>query len=311
MALKDSTAVIPETRRGAIDIVETRRKFNLKPDRIAAWIALLAGSILMLFPIFWLVTTSLKTKKQIFKFPPVWIPDPIRWQNYSDALRAQPFDRYAMNTLIITVASIFGVLLSSSLVAYAFARLRFPGRDVLFFLILSELMLPQTVTLIPRYIEFREFGWIDTWWPLIVPNYFGNAFFIFLLRQFFRTIPRELSDAAKVDGASEFRIFWQIILPLSRPALTVVAIFTFLSLERLPGAADLHLLRRQVHGFTRAGEFPRSALDRVGSSHGRFDDVDCAGGHPLLLAPAILYPRRRADGIEGVVRMLVGERRCR
>jgi ABC-type glycerol-3-phosphate transport system permease component len=228
MALKDSTAVIPETRRGAIDIAETRRRFNLKPDRIAAWIALLAGSILMLFPIFWLVTTSLKTKKQIFRFPPVWIPDPIRWQNYSDALRAQPFDRYAMNTLIITVASIFGVLLSSSLVAYAFARLRFPGRDVLFFLILSELMLPQTVTLIPRYIEFREFGWIDTWWPLIVPNYFGNAFFIFLLRQFFRTIPRELSDAAKVDGASEFRIFWQIILPLSRPALTVVAIFTFL-----------------------------------------------------------------------------------
>jgi multiple sugar transport system permease protein len=99
---------------------------------------------------------------------------------------------------------------------------------VLFFLVLSELMLPQTVTLIPRYIEFREFGWIDTWWPLIVPNYFGNAFFIFLLRQFFRTIPRELSDAAKVDGASEFRIFWQIVLPLSRPALTVVAIFHFL-----------------------------------------------------------------------------------
>jgi multiple sugar transport system permease protein len=228
MALEDTTAVLPETRRVASEIVVPRRRAHIRYDLIAAWIVLLAGAIVMMFPIFWLVTTSLKTKKQIFRFPPVWIPDPIRWQNYTDALRAQPFDRYAMNTLIITVASIVGVLASSSLVAYAFARLRFPGRDILFFLILSELMLPQTVTLIPRYIEFKQFGWIDTWWPLIVPNYFGNAFFIFLLRQFFRTIPRDLSDAAKVDGASEFRIFWQIILPLSRPALTVVAIFTFL-----------------------------------------------------------------------------------
>jgi multiple sugar transport system permease protein len=228
MALEDTTAVLPETRRVASEIVVPRRRVHIRYDLIAAWIVLLAGAIVMMFPIFWLVTTSLKTKKQIFRFPPVWIPDPIRWQNYTDALRAQPFDRYAMNTLIITVASIVGVLASSSLVAYAFARLRFPGRDILFFLILSELMLPQTVTLIPRYIEFKQFGWIDTWWPLIVPNYFGNAFFIFLLRQFFRTIPRDLSDAAKVDGASEFRIFWQIILPLSRPALTVVAIFTFL-----------------------------------------------------------------------------------
>lgn len=228
MALEDSTAVIPETRRHAGAVGVSSRKFRVPWVQIAAWTALVGGAVVMMFPIFWLVTTSLKTKAQIFKFPPVWIPDPVRWQNYSDALRAQPFDRYAANTLIITVANILGVMISSSLVAYAFARLRFPGRDILFILILSELMLPQTVTLIPRYIEFRKLGWIDTWWPLIVPNFFGNAFFIFLLRQFFRTIPRDLSDAAKVDGASELRIFWQIILPLSRPALTVVAIFTFL-----------------------------------------------------------------------------------
>jgi multiple sugar transport system permease protein len=229
MALDDSRVMIGEmTRQRFGETGLTRPRFRVDPVRIAAWAALLGGSVVMLFPIFWLVTTSLKNKAQIFKFPPQWIPDPVRWQNYPNAWRAQPFDRYAANTLIITVASIVGVMISSSLVAYAFARLRFPGRDVLFILILSELMLPQTVTLIPRYIEFRQFGWIDTWWPLIVPNYFGNAFFIFLLRQFFRTIPRDLSDAAKVDGASEFRIFWQIILPLSRPVLTVVAIFTFL-----------------------------------------------------------------------------------
>jgi ABC-type glycerol-3-phosphate transport system permease component len=228
MALKDSTVAIPDARSRAGETTATRKRFRFDPVRIAAWVALLAGAIVMIFPIFWLVTTSLKTKAQIFQFPPVWIPNPVRWQNYTDAWNAQPFDRFAANTLIITVANIIGVMISSSLVAYAFARLRFPGREILFILILSELMLPQTVTLIPRYIEFRKLGWIDTWWPLIVPNFFGNAFFIFLLRQFFRTIPRDLSDAAKVDGASELRIFWQIILPLSRPALTVVAIFTFL-----------------------------------------------------------------------------------
>jgi multiple sugar transport system permease protein len=228
MAFEDSTVAIGETRSRYGDVAATRRRFRFRPAPIAAWVVLFLGSIVMLFPIFWLVTTSLKVKSQIFKFPPVWIPNPVHWQNYPDALTAVPFDRYAVNTLIITAANIVGVMLSSSLVAYAFARLRFPGRDILFILILSELMLPQTVTLIPRYIEFKELGWIDTWWPLIVPNYFGNAFFIFLLRQFFRTIPRDLSDAAKVDGASELRIFWQIVLPLSRPALAVVAIFTFL-----------------------------------------------------------------------------------
>jgi ABC-type glycerol-3-phosphate transport system permease component len=182
----------------------------------------------MLFPVFWMVSTSLKEKAQIFRYPPVWIPSPFVWSNYPDALNSVPFDRYAVNTVIICVANIAGVLISSSIVAYAFARLRFPGRDVLFIIVLSELMLPPTVTLIPRYIEFRELDMINTWWPLILPNWFGNAFFIFLLRQFFRTIPRDLSDAAKVDGASELRIFWQIILPLSRPALAVVVIFQFL-----------------------------------------------------------------------------------
>jgi multiple sugar transport system permease protein len=228
MALEDSSVALGEAHGRYGEVVATRRRFRFHWQRIAAWIVLLLGSIVMLFPIFWLVTTSLKVKSQVFKFPPVWIPNPVHWRNYPDALTAVPFDRYAVNTMFITTANIVGVMLSSALVAYAFARLRFPGRDVLFILILSELMLPQTVTLIPRYIEFKELGWIDTWWPLIVPNYFGNAFFIFLLRQFFRTIPRDLSDAAKVDGASELRIFWQIILPLSRPALAVVAIFTFL-----------------------------------------------------------------------------------
>lgn len=225
----EETIVIGEPQSLVGGLKRTRqRPARVAPSDLLAWLVLCLGSLVMLAPIFWLVSTSLKVPAQTYRFPPEWIPNPVRWQNYPDALSAVPFDRYVLNTLIITVASIVGVVLSSSLAAYGFARLRFPGRDVLFVLVLTTLMLPQTVTLIPRYIEFRELGWIDTWWPLIVPNWFGNAYFIFLLRQFFRTIPRDLSDAARVDGASEFRIFWQIILPLSRPALMVVVVFSFL-----------------------------------------------------------------------------------
>jgi ABC-type glycerol-3-phosphate transport system permease component len=229
MATEQTTVVIgdQQARVGALELAR-RRRVRLEPARVVAWILLVLGAIVTLLPIVWLVSTSLKIPAQTYKYPPEWIPNPVRWQNYPDALTAMPFGRFTVNTLIISGASIAGVLLSSSLAAYGFARLRFPGRDALFVLVLTALMLPQTVTLIPRYIEFRELGWIDSWWPLIVPNWFGNAYFIFLLRQFFRTIPRDLSDAARVDGASEFRIFWQIIMPLSRPALMVVVVFSFL-----------------------------------------------------------------------------------
>jgi len=228
MAIEDATIIRTKAQERYGETGLTQRKFRIDWTRAAAWIALLLGSVLMLAPIYWMVSTSLKAKSQIFHYPPVWIPDPFVWSNYPDALTAVPFDRYAVNTVIICVANIVGVLVSTSIAAYAFARLRFPGRDVLFIIVLSELMLPPTVTFIPRYIEFRELNLIDTWWPLILPNWFSNASFLFLLRQFFRTIPRDLSDAAKVDGASEFRIFWQIILPLCRPVLAVVVIFQFL-----------------------------------------------------------------------------------
>jgi multiple sugar transport system permease protein len=193
------------------------------------YLVMLAVSLLLLAPLFWMVSTALKDRKQIFTYPPEWLPDPVLWHNFSDSLSAYPFGRFAMNTLIIAGFNIAGVLLTASMAAYAFARLRFPGRDLIFMILLSTLMLPFAVLMIPRYIEFRELGWLDSWLPLIVPNWFGGSvFFIFLLRQFFRTIPRDLSDAAKLDGASEFRIFWQIVIPLSKPALAVVAVFVFL-----------------------------------------------------------------------------------
>jgi multiple sugar transport system permease protein len=226
------TGTVTESRAAAMPATVAQRRPRFDWGRAVIWLILVLGSIVMLLPIAWMVSTSLKMPAQIFKFPPEWIPNPFAWQNFPDSMTAMPFARYIANTLVITGANMIGVLLSASLAAYAFARLRFPGRDLLFWLLMSTLMLPQAVILIPRYIEFRYLSWIDTWLPLIVPSFFsaglGGAFYIFLLRQFFRSIPRELSDAAKVDGASEFRIYWQLIMPLSRPAITVVLIFTFL-----------------------------------------------------------------------------------
>jgi multiple sugar transport system permease protein len=199
-------------------------------ERVVVWTLLVAGALVMLLPFLWLVSTSLKEQRQIFVYPPQWIPDPIRWQNYPEALTSLPFARYTLNTLIITSLTMIGVLLTSSLCAYGFARLRFPGRDLIFMVLLSTLMLPYAVIMIPQYIMFKYLGWIDTYLPLVVPFWFGGGIFnVFLLRQFFRTIPADLTEAARIDGASELRIYWRIMLPLAGPALAVVAIFTFIN----------------------------------------------------------------------------------
>jgi multiple sugar transport system permease protein len=198
-------------------------------ERALTHIILLFLSLLILVPLAWMVSTALKERKQIFTYPPEWLPSPALWHNFTDAMDVFPFQTFVRNTLIIAGFNIAGTILTSSLAAYAFARLRFPGRDLIFMILLSTLMLPFAVLMIPRYVEFRELGWLDSWLPLIVPNWMGGSvFFTFLLRQFFRSIPRELSDAAKIDGASEFRIYWQIVMPLAKPALAVVAIFVFL-----------------------------------------------------------------------------------
>jgi len=208
---------------------EAKRRLTRRAEYALTWIVLVILTIMMLFPLGWMVSTALKERKQIFTYPPQWIPDPILWSNFREAMTVFPFATFIRNTLIIAGFNIVGVVLTSSLAAYAFARLRFPGRDIIFMILLSTLMLPFAVLMIPRYVEFRELGWLDSWLPLIVPNWFGGSvFYIFLLRQFFRGIPRELSDAAKLDGASEFRIYWQIVMPLAKPALAVVAVFVFL-----------------------------------------------------------------------------------
>ena len=187
----------------------------------------LLGAI-FLVPFFWMVSTSLKAESQIFVFPPKWIPDPVLWSNYPNAVSAIPFWTYAYNTIFITGFNILGVLISSSLVAYSFARLRWPGRNQLFVILLATMMLPGQVTMIPVFLLFKELGWVNTFLPLIVPAFFGNAFYIFLLRQFFLTIPVDLEDAARVDGCPRLLTYWHVILPLSKPALATVGVFTFM-----------------------------------------------------------------------------------
>ncbi|MEJ5202471.1 MAG: carbohydrate ABC transporter permease [Anaerolineales bacterium] len=188
---------------------------------------LIAGSLMFLLPLFWAFSSSLKPDYQIFKIPPQWIPSPVRWQNYSEAWTYVPFGRFMLNTLIIAAGAITGNLLSCTVIAYGFARLRAPGKNTLFILMLSTMMLVEPVRIIPMYIEFKTLGWIDTFLPMIVPAFFGSPFYIFLLRQFFMNIPKDLSDAALIDGASHLQILWRIILPISKPALAAVAIFNF------------------------------------------------------------------------------------
>ncbi len=190
---------------------------------------LLLGAVLVFFPFAWTISTSLKTEQQTLAYPPTWVPDPVQWENYPEALTARPFGRYYVNTTIITTLSVIGQVLSSAVVAYGFARFRFPGRGFIFLVLLSTLMIPFHMLIIPRFILFKYLGWLDTFLPLIVPNFFGGAFSIFLLRQYFLTIPLDLDEAAKMDGANAFQIFMSIILPLARPALGAVAVFEFVS----------------------------------------------------------------------------------
>jgi multiple sugar transport system permease protein/sn-glycerol 3-phosphate transport system permease protein len=193
-----------------------------------SYILLGTGSLLFLAPLFWQVTTSLKTSADTMKYPPVWLPLPPQWQNYAELFERFPFWRYAANSMFVTTLVIIGTVLSSSLAAYGFARLRMPGRDLIFLVLLSTLMLPGIVLVIPQFVLFQRLQWINTYNPLIVPAFFGSPFSIFLLRQFFLTIPRDLEDAARIDGAGYLRIYAQIMLPLAGPALVAVAIYSFI-----------------------------------------------------------------------------------
>ena len=193
------------------------------------YLLIAAGALIMMIPLAWLLSSSFKDTGKIFLFPPQWVPDPWQPENYREVFEQIPFVRFYWNTILVTGLAMAGQIISASLVAFGFARLRFPGRDVLFIVLLGTIMIPYQVTLIPTFVLFRLLGWLDTYVPLVLPYWLGGgAFYVFLLRQFYMRLPLDLDDAGRIDGANTFAIYWRIILPQAKPALGVVAVFTFL-----------------------------------------------------------------------------------
>jgi ABC-type glycerol-3-phosphate transport system permease component len=222
------------TRTALPPAFATSRSSSVRALRIARWTLIyavvVAGSAVSMFPFVWTFFSSGKEPGELYRLPPTLWPANPQWiQNYETVWQLIPFGQWLVNTAFVTAVDLTGTVISASLVAYAFARFRFPGRDLFFLLCLSTLMLPTEVTLIPQYLLFKNLGWIDTYWPLIVPVWLGGgAFNIFLMRQFILSIPLDLDEAAKIDGASSLRIFAQILMPLCKPALATMAALGFI-----------------------------------------------------------------------------------
>jgi multiple sugar transport system permease protein len=202
-------------------------RFRVRPARIVLYLLVIGGALIYAMPFIWMLSTSVKPQAEIFLSPPRWLPSVWQWQNYTIPWDNLPMLTFYKNTIIVTGLNIVGTLASSSIVAFAFARMRFRGRGVLFIVILATMMLPRQVTLIPLYLIWSKLGLLNTFGPLVIPAFFGHAFSIFLLRQYMMAIPLEMDEAARIDGASWFQLYWRIILPLSAPALGVVAIYAF------------------------------------------------------------------------------------
>jgi multiple sugar transport system permease protein len=198
-------------------------------QKILTHVVLIVLSLLFFIPFFWMVTGSLKVDSQLSAFPIVWFPDPVTLEHYIYGLTVVPFDLYALNTLVICLFSMLGAVFSGSFVAYGLSKINWPLRTPLFVIILGTTMVPFYVTMVPLFSLFRTLGWVNTYLPLIVPHFLGVPFYIFLLRQFFMTIPNEMLEAARIDGANELQIFWRVVLPLAKPALATVALFQFLN----------------------------------------------------------------------------------
>ena len=218
--------------RAASPLVQTRTQHPIVLRRVVGrvliYTVLIGGAVVMLFPLIWMVLVSLDDNASLFNIPPNYIPAVIHWSNYPRAVTVFPFARYFLNTMTITGTAMVGLLFSCTLVGYSFARQRWPGRDIFFIVMLGTLMVPPQVTMIPLYVIWRQVHALDTYAPLIVPAFFGNAYLIFFTRQFFTTIPFELEDAARVDGCGYFSVYFRIMLPLSLPLMVTLGLFAFI-----------------------------------------------------------------------------------
>jgi len=207
------------------------RRSPMRPSRLALRVLLYLtvglGGVIFAIPFYWMIRTAVMPADQIYLFPPEWIPNSLHFENFQTPFKTFPFGRWFLNSGTIASLTVVGVVLSTSLVGYGFARLRFPGRDILFLVVLSTMMLPEQVRLVPTYLLFVKLGWTNTFLPLVVPTWLAPAFYVFLMRQFFMTIPPEMDDSAYIDGCSPLGVYWRIVLPLSLPALGVAAIYAF------------------------------------------------------------------------------------
>lgn len=266
---------------------------TLKRKKISSYVILIVIGLFFIFPFIWLLDTSLKSDVQIFKYPPEWIPRPILFSNYTKALTTIPFMHYVWNTVKIVVFAVLGNVISAPVIGYAFSKLHWKGRDKVFILVLATMMLPFQITMIPLYSVYVKLGWINTILPLVAPDFFGKAFFIFLMRQFFKTIPDDLSEAARIDGASELRIFLQVILPLAKPAVTTVGLFAFIwSWTDFMG--PLIYLTDNSKWTISIG------LSQFTSSHGLDWSLLMAGSAMFMLPMAILFFLMQKVFVEGI-----------
>lgn len=218
------TPTLPIRRARGLQSMHTRQRVG----HLLLHVLMIALGITFLMPLAWVASTSLKLPGQVFITPIEWLPKSPRWENYLDVFRRLPFEKFIVNSLFVTTMGTIGSVLSSVMVAFGLSRIRWPGREILFTILLATMMLPGVVTLIPVFIIFKQIRWVGTFYPLWVPAWFGGAFYVFLMRQYMLTLPTELDEAAKMDGASNFRILWQVIAPLCGPAIASVAIFSFL-----------------------------------------------------------------------------------
>jgi len=229
--------------------------------------ALIVLALSFLLPLYWMVTSAVKNDPQTYSIPPVWIPIPFFPENFVNAWTSYNFNLFAFNSIFRYALPVtVGATLSSALAAYGFSRVRWPGRDVVFYLCIATMMIPPQVTLVPLFIIFKDLGWVNSYKPLVIPAYFGAPYFIFLLRQFFRTIPDELSEAARIDGANELVIFWQIMLPLIRSALVVVALFTFINVWNEYLQPLIYLNRLELYPLALGIENMRRTIFQVGGT---------------------------------------------
>jgi multiple sugar transport system permease protein len=260
---------------------------------IVIHILLIPAAVVFLMPFLWMLSTSLKPDSQLYAYPPIWIPHPLQWENFPKTVTFVPFFLYLRNTLIISISSMVGVAISSSLAAYSLARIHWPGRNILFLMTIATLMLPFQVTLIPVFLVFKNLGWVGDFRPLILPQFFGYAFYIFLLRQFFSGIPMELSEAARIDGANEWRTFWSVILPLAKPALATVAVFQFIRswtdyINPLIYLNDQNLYTLQL------------GLQQYSSQYGREWGLLMAAAVLISLPPIIIFFLTQRTFVQGV-----------